>query len=102
SLLIKQSVKHLKTSVKSIFIISGISLIIVSSLGYFSFFGNPVGYIQALIKTNQYVNETYEDGTLTFTGISYNFKDKLHSGSYDYRINGMTQTTWIEVTRNGE
>lgn len=93
--------KQLATWRKAAFVIPGIALIVMSSTAYFSFFGNPISYVSAMNKSKHYVQETYEEGTLTFKGVSYNFKDSRHSGQFEYVINGVRQTAYITYLPDG-
>lgn len=100
--LIIQSQKQHKLWLKVLLIIPALAMILSGSLAYFSFYGNPIGYVQTMIKTQQYVAETYERGTLTFKGVGYNFKNNRHYGRYEYVINGVRQEASIGFYRNGE
>ncbi|GIP32493.1 zf-HC2 domain-containing protein [Paenibacillus sp. J2TS4] len=78
------------------------ALLIVSCLVFFSLSGNPVGYVQTMSKTKEYVNQTYEKGTLTFKGVVFNFKDKQHYGKFEYVLNQTRQTALIGINYYGE
>lgn len=98
----KQSSKQSKIGHKLISIVPALALIVVGSVAYCSFWGNPVGYVEAMIKTKNYVNETYEEGTLSFRGVSYNFKDNKHYGRFEYVLNGNRQVASIGFYSDGQ
>lgn len=101
AVLVKQWFNEAGMAVRSACMALGVAIVGFSCAGYFSFWGNPVGYMQALIQSNDYVNRTYEKGTLDFKGVQFNFKDKLHYGKFEYVMNGVRQTAMISIYRDG-
>lgn len=100
--MVKLALKQLKTILKWLYLLPVIAIILLSSFAYFSFYGNPVGYVEAMMKTRSYVNQQYEPGTLAFKGVTYNFKDHRHYGKFEYVLNGTRQIAAIGFNRNGE
>jgi len=101
SVLVKQWFKQAGMAFRAVCMALGVAIVGFSCAGYFSYWGNPVGYTQALIQSNDYVNRTYEKGTLDFKGVHFNFKDKLHYGKFEYVMNGVRQTASIGFYRDG-
>lgn len=102
SVMTKRGLKQLKKTLKWLYLLPVIVLIILSSIAYFSFYGNPVGYVDAMMKTRSYVNQQYEPGTLSFKGVAYNFKDHRHYGRFEYVLNGTRQIASIGFNAYGE
>lgn len=100
--LVKRGLKQHKAGLKALAILPAVVILAIGCTAYFSFYGNPVGYIETLVKTNQYVNQTYEKGTLTFKGVSYNFKDSRHYGNFEYVLNGTRQVAPIGMNHEGQ
>lgn len=100
--MVKLALKQLKSFLKWLYLLPVIVIILFSSSAYFSFYGNPVGYLEAMMKTRSYVNQQYEPGTLAFKGVIYNFKDHRHYGKFEYVLNGTRQHATIGFDRNGE
>lgn len=84
------------------FKIASIMILVVSFSAYFSFWGNPISYVNTMVKSKSYVSETYEEGTLSFKGVGYNFKDKSHYGKFEYVLNGTRQIESITIQPDGE
>lgn len=82
---------------KSLALVPGVALVVAGCMAFFSFYGNPIGYVEAMVKTNRYVAQTYEEGTLTFQGVTYNFKDNRHYGRFAYVLEGIRQEASIHV-----
>lgn len=97
AVLMTQGNKQVAAWRKMAYFIPAIAVVVLSSFAYFSYFGSPIGYVTAMKQSTNYVNETYEEGTLTFKGVSYNFKDKRHSGQFEYVLNGVRQTAFITI-----
>ncbi|WP_010270928.1 zf-HC2 domain-containing protein [Paenibacillus senegalensis] len=100
--LCKLAFRQRKLLGKSILGLLAGGLLIASCLGYFSFFGNPVGYMEAMVKSRNYVNQTYEQGTLVFKGVGFDFKTKNHFGKFEYVLNGTRQVAAVEIMKNDE
>jgi len=100
--LVKLGIRQLQLSRKILLLFPAAAILFFSCTAYFSFFGNPVGYLDAMIRTKNYVNQTYDNGILAFKGVSYNFKDNRHYGRFEYVLNGTRQIAPIGIMRNGE
>ncbi|WP_010496563.1 zf-HC2 domain-containing protein [Paenibacillus elgii] len=101
ALLVKQGLRQAKMAAKAGFMALGAAILYFGCAGYFSFWGNPVGYTKALLQTNDYVNRTYEQGTLDFKKVFFSFKDKRHYGEFEFVMNGVRQTASIGFYRDG-
>ena len=101
ALLVKQGLRQAKMAAKAGYMSLGAVILFAACAGYFSFWGNPVGYTQALLRTNDYVSRTYEKGTLDFKKVFFSFKDKLHYGKFEFVMNGVRQTASIGFYRDG-
>lgn len=86
---------------KSFLILCAAVLLYGGSAAHFSFNGNPIGYIQTAIRAKAYVDKTYEEGTLTYKGVGYNFKFNKHFAQYEYILNGVPQTASITLYKDG-
>lgn len=87
---------------RPVFWIISAALLFASCMAFFSLSGNPVGYVQAMVKSKDYVNKTYEEGVLSFKGVVFNFKDKRHYGQFEYVLNGVRQTATIGFDPDGQ
>ncbi|KZE75245.1 hypothetical protein AV654_27005 [Paenibacillus elgii] len=101
ALLVKQGLRQAKTAAKTGLIALGAAILYFGCASYFSFWGNPVGYTKALLQTNEYVKRTYEQGTLDFKKVFFNFKDRRHYGKFEFVMNGVRQTASIGFHRDG-
>lgn len=86
---------------KSLLILCAAVLLYGGSALHFSFNGNPIGYIQTANRAKAYVDKTYEEGTLTYKGVGYNFKFNQHYARYEYILNGIPQTASITFYKDG-
>jgi len=102
AVLMKRGMSANRTGLKAALVIPAAAVLVASCIGYFSFFGNPVGYVIAMAKTKAYVNQTYEADTLTFVGVGYNFKNNRHVGKFEYVLNGSRQMASIWLYPNGQ
>lgn len=102
AVLMKRGMSANRTGLKAALVIPAAAVLVASCIGYFSFFGNPVGYVIAMAKTKAYVNQTYEADTLTFVGVGYNFKNNRHFGKFEYVLNGSRQMASIWLYPNGQ
>lgn len=100
--LIKIGWRQMKLTFKTLYLGSAIAITLFACLAYFSFWGHPMSYVDALLKTRAYVHENYEHGVLTFKGLGYNFKTKQHYGRYEYVLNGIRQMATIEMVSKGQ
>lgn len=99
--LVKGVFGQIKARFKALYLIEAAALLLISCSAYFSLYGNPIGYVEALNKSRDYVNRTYEKGALTFKGVGYNFKDHRHYGKFEYVLNGKRQVASIGFFADG-
>lgn len=102
AVLMNYGVHRYTAGLSASFKIASILILVVSFSAYFSFWGNPINYVNTMVKSKSYVNETYEEGTLTFKGVGFNFKDKSHYGKFEYVLNGNRQIETITIRSDGE
>ncbi|MFB0844990.1 zf-HC2 domain-containing protein [Paenibacillus oleatilyticus] len=101
ALLVKHGLRQAKLVAKAGLMALGAAILYFGCAGHFSYWGNPVGYAKALLQTNDYVKRTYEQGTLDFKKVFFNFKDRRHYGKFEFVMNGVRQTASIGFHRDG-